>query len=342
MPVVNFHQLAEELANRRYGMTVREMRHLTQNAQGNTVCKRTIIRWLDDIRNEYPHATLHCEPDAASRQVRYFLHRGRAANRGGPGRLQSFTTRDLAIIDSVISHLERLNMMPKFRGLQRVRDKMHGLLNEREWEDYEQRAPRIRRAAAWAPGVRQVSTVPEGVELAIQEAIEGRRVIGYKHADRHAQQHMAPAGFFYDVDGPRLAGWRPSDVGGHLVTPRLEEISDVEIQLDAFEPPHNFVLQEAINALYAETGSEVKRVQLLFSSDVTDDAQRWSVQRQFEWRSLPNGDLEVTLLTRDLPGLCDQLFRWGSNVEIITPTDLKDIYHSLLEDALRSLDDEAA
>ena len=76
------------------------------------------------------------------------------------------------------------------------------------------------------------------------------------------------------------------------------------------------------------------KVKLLFSIEIKDTISNYNLHPSQKLKQNPDGITTVTFEAGGRYEICWHLFRWGKDVKILEPQELKDTYKKLIEEAM--------
>ena len=83
--------------------------------------------------------------------------------------------------------------------------------------------------------------------------------------------------------------------------------------------------------------SDPMKIKLLFSKEVKDAIKDYNLHPTQKMKQNPDGTTTVSLEAGGRYEICWHLFRWGENVKILEPQELKDTYKELLDKAIKQI-----
>ena len=73
-----------------------------------------------------------------------------------------------------------------------------------------------------------------------------------------------------------------------------------------------------------------------FDKSVADDALNYNFHPTQKMKTLESGNVQVKFTSGGTYAICQELFKWGCNVQIKKPTQLKNYYKKYLKDVLNN------
>ncbi|MBR3889455.1 WYL domain-containing protein [bacterium] len=118
---------------------------------------------------------------------------------------------------------------------------------------------------------------------------------------------------------------------------RVDKIKELEVLEEYFEKDEIFSLTEYSNKSFKIYQEEPMNVVLEFNKSVADEVLNYHFHPTQKMKKLENGDIQVKFVACGSYSICQELFKWGSNVKIKKPSELKTIYKRYLTDALENI-----
>jgi predicted DNA-binding transcriptional regulator YafY len=122
--------------------------------------------------------------------------------------------------------------------------------------------------------------------------------------------------------------------------PRLYSLPNIlaaEVLPGIFERRLGFRLSDYAARSFGVFQEKPQKVIWRFAPHLAADAAEHTFHPTEEKRALPDGSLEVRFRAGGLAEMAWHLFTWGPGVTIVAPDDLRDLYRTLLRDALRGV-----
>lgn len=113
----------------------------------------------------------------------------------------------------------------------------------------------------------------------------------------------------------------------------LHKIKTPKVLEEYFDKDENFDLKKYLSNSFGIYQEEPMKIELLFSKDVKDAIKDYNLHPTQKQKVNPDGTTTVTFEAGGRYEICWHLFRWGKDVKIIAPQELKDTYKKLLDDA---------
>lgn len=118
---------------------------------------------------------------------------------------------------------------------------------------------------------------------------------------------------------------------------RIDKIHELEVLEEYFEKDENFSLTEYSNKSFKIYQEEPMNVVLEFDKSVAEDVLNYHFHPTQKIKQLENGDIQVKFVASGTYSICQELFKWGCNVKVKKPTELKNIYKTYLTDVLKNM-----
>lgn len=118
---------------------------------------------------------------------------------------------------------------------------------------------------------------------------------------------------------------------------KIDKITNLEILDEYFDKDENFSLQkysENSFGIYQETPLDIV---LEFNAEVKDDVLNYHFHPTQKIKELPNGNIQVKFTSGGTHAICQELFKWGTDVKIKKPVEFMEYYKVYLSDVLSYL-----
>jgi predicted DNA-binding transcriptional regulator YafY len=187
---------------------------------------------------------------------------------------------------------------------------------------------------AMRPGPRPI--IASGVLANIRRAILGMQLIVVRYkAERDegpATRILCPYGILY---GGR--GWLVAHVENlpDMRLWRLDRIASVDLLDRNFDRQQDFSLSQYASQSFGVFQEEPQSVVLRFSSHAAADAENWLFHPTQTMQREHDGSLIVRFQAGGMLEICWHLFIWGDQVQVMSPSELNDLYCKLLNDIMR-------
>lgn len=117
---------------------------------------------------------------------------------------------------------------------------------------------------------------------------------------------------------------------------RVDKITSLAILDEYFEKDEKFSLSEFCNNSFSVYQEEPLNITLEFDKSVADDVLNYYFHPTQEMKTLESGNVQVKFTSGGTYAICQELFKWGCNVQIKKPTQLKNYYKKYLNDVLNN------
>lgn len=168
----------------------------------------------------------------------------------------------------------------------------------------------------------------------LSEAIKAMKYVTFSYENKKGEKSdlkIQPYGIIYG-EKTYLLGYNEDKKG--FRTYNVNEIKNLKIIDEYFDRDENFNLKQYLSrsfGVYQETPMKVK---LLFSKNVKDVISDYNLHPTQKLKQNSDGTTTVTFEAGGKYEICWHLFRWGKEVKILEPQELKDTYKKLLDDAM--------
>ena len=117
---------------------------------------------------------------------------------------------------------------------------------------------------------------------------------------------------------------------------RVDKITNLTILDEYFEIDEKFSLSEFCNNSFSVYQEEPLNITLEFDKSVVDDVLNYHFHPTQKMKTLESGNVQVKFTSGGTYAICQELFKWGCNVQIKKPTQLKNYYKKYLNDVLNN------
>ncbi len=169
---------------------------------------------------------------------------------------------------------------------------------------------------------------------------------------RNAMLSFKKVQFNYDIDGTTksitlnpygiiiadkyyLVGY--NDYVADLRLYKIDKISDLVMLDEYFEKDEKFSLPEYCKKSFGIYQEEPIDIALEFDKSVKDDVLNYHFHPTQKLKELDNGNIQVKFTSGGTYAICQELFKWGTNVKIKKPSSFKAYYKKYLSDVLNNL-----
>ncbi len=289
------------------------------------VSRRTAMRTKDLISKVFEVEEV---PNYNSKIKRWRLKRGTI------DRISAFTKDEIATLEECQEYMNnqnctnRCDLLPdiiqkmKFTAAGGIQNDVDALL---ELQGY---------AVHQAPKIKLDKNILEK----ISEALLAEKYLTFRYKNKKGEEKyrkVAPYAVIYSEYTYLVAKDEGGSVYKHFL---LYKMQNVYVTNDYFEKDETFNLQEHLSKAFgAFQDSKPMKIKLLFSKNVKDIIENYSLHPN--QKIIPNDD-GTTIVTFEAGGayeICWFLFRWGKDVQILEPQELKDTYKKLLSEVLEQM-----
>lgn len=170
----------------------------------------------------------------------------------------------------------------------------------------------------------------------ISEAILSQQYLSFRYTNNKGEEKhrtVAPYAVIYSEYTYLVAKEEGSDVLKHFLLFRMKNVR-VAVERGYYDKDDNFNLQEHLSKSFGAFQEAPMKIKLLFSDKVKDRIQNYNVHPNQEVEFNPDGTTTVTFEAGGIYEICWFLFRWGKDVQILEPQELKDKYKKLLQEII--------
>ena len=118
---------------------------------------------------------------------------------------------------------------------------------------------------------------------------------------------------------------------------KINKIKNLELLDEYFEKDENFNLQEYCNNSFGIYQEDPYNVVLEFNKEVAEDVLNYHFHPTQKVKVLNNGNIEVKFKSGGKLAMCYEFFKWGANVKIKKPTELREYYRDYLKWVLENI-----
>ena len=329
--ILNIIDLIMMMQSKTYGVSLKDIED-TYN-----VSRRTAQRMKDIVISLFPQVV---ELQTGSKIKRWGF-------KGKPVNLYNFSADDIADLEGVKELCKINNLADKIPVLNKVIEDIKGANNsnltslENDVEILlESEGYAVRQGASFKVDNQVLSKIREAIKsmkkLEFSYQAKEYYDLGEKKLEEFRIQKglkpkktviLEPYGILY---GERhyLVG---KDVGDNKIKQYLlHRISDLKILDDYFNPDTSFNLREWANSSFGIFHDEKMRVKLKFKKEIADDVLKYNFHPTQKVEQLKNGTVIVSFTSSGAKSILWNIFRWGTNVEILAPKGLRERYVEML------------
>lgn len=172
----------------------------------------------------------------------------------------------------------------------------------------------------------------------ISEALLAEKYLTFRYKNKKGEEKLrkvAPYAVIYGEYTYLVAKGDDDEFYKHFL---LYKMQNTRVTNEYFEKDETFNLQKHLSKSFgAFQDLEPMKIKLLFSEKVKDIVENYSLHPNQTIVQNPDGTTTVTFEAGGAYEICWFLFRWGKDVKIIEPQELKDTYKRLLNDVIEQL-----
>jgi len=117
---------------------------------------------------------------------------------------------------------------------------------------------------------------------------------------------------------------------------KVDKISDLEVLDEFYLKDEKFSLAEYCKNSFSIYQEEPLNVTLEFNKAVSDDVLNYHFHPTQKMKQLDNGNVQVKFTSGGTYAICQELFKWGCDVKIKKPVELREYYKTYLKDVLNN------
>ncbi|WP_162300743.1 helix-turn-helix transcriptional regulator [Alkalilacustris brevis] len=282
------------------------------------VSRRTAERMRDAIRDAFPQTEELAEPGG---RKRWRLPPGTA------GRLADPTVDDIAALHRGAELARQSGDLTTADQLDTLSDRLRARLPGPKRAQLEPDIAALLEAdgVALRPGPRE--RIPNDTLNTLREAILAGVWIDVDHRARATgllsrNARLGPLAMLLGEGRQYLVAY--SDYAQDVRLFALAGFERIEPTEDVFERPENFDLSAWMQRSFGIWQEEVYDIAWRFTPETATDARLYLFHPTQVMTDEPDGSLTVSFRAGGLREMCWHLFRWGDQVEIISPPELRD------------------
>lgn len=302
-----------------------------QNPDAYMVCKRTVNRTIDSIRQLY------------GRQLEY-------NKEYDTYKLELYDFPDTVDADEIQALDVALQKMNNNVNTRRLLESLKSKLTSRLYRKIENSDPkkamrkindldqRINSNYAFI-GPRLIVNFDEDIKSALDSAISRQYMVRFKYYKKDVV--VCPLGIMYGANNVYLIAYE--NKGGQIEKlPRhyiLSNISGLTQTRDWFARDDNFSIEEYANSMFGiyNDGQVYDIEWKIKSPNIIKIARNYRFHPTQEFQDNADGTLTITMRTGGLRAISIFLAQWGGKIVPIKPQELVDDYRQLLNDCLASM-----
>ena len=117
---------------------------------------------------------------------------------------------------------------------------------------------------------------------------------------------------------------------------KVDKIEQLEILEEYFDKDEKFSLADYCKNSFSVYQEEAIDIALEFDKVVADDVLNYHFHPTQKMKQLDNGNIQVKFKSGGTYAICQELFKWGTNVKIKRPSCFKAYYKKYLSDVLNN------
>lgn len=332
--ILNIIDLIMTMQSRTHGVSLKEIETTY------SVSRRTAQRMKDIVLSLYPQVT---ELQTNSKVKRWGF-------KGKPVNLSNFSADDIADLTSIKELCKINNMQDKLPVLDKVINTIK-MCNNPNLHSIETDTDVLLESEGFAVRQRAGFNINSNLLLIIRTAIKSMKKLefSYQAKDYYPLEEKNLAGFRIQKGlKPKktvlvepygiLYGERHYLVAkeqGKLKQYLLHRISDIKITDEYFTLDASFNLKEWSESSFGIFHDEPIQVKLKFKKEIADDVIKYKFHPKQQIKQQKNGAVIVTFRSSGTKTILWNIFKWGTNVELLTPKGLRQQYREMLTKILQ-------
>ncbi len=349
--ILNIIDLIMTLQTKTYGVSLKDIE------TSYCVSRRTAQRMKDIVLSLFPQVT---ELQTNSKVKRWGF-KGKPVNLSSfspddiadlTRNLSSFSPDDIADLTSIKELCKINNMSDKILVLEKVIETIK-LCHNSNLNAIETDTDVLLESEGFATRQGAGFDVDSSLLLTIRNAIKSMKKLEFTYQAKD----------YYDIDEKNLAGFRiqkglkpkkrvmvePYGIlygerhylvakeQGKLKQYLLHRISDIKITDEYFTLDASFNLKEWSESSFGIFHDEPIQVKLKFKKEIADDVIKYKFHPKQQIKQQKNGAVVVTFRSSGTKSILWNIFKWGTNVEIVAPKQLKEQYKIMLKKIIDSM-----
>jgi len=117
----------------------------------------------------------------------------------------------------------------------------------------------------------------------------------------------------------------------------IHKIENLEVLDEYITPDNDFDLKTYANESFGIFHDEILKVKLKFKKEIAEDVLNYNFHPTQKITQLKNGSVVVEFTSSGTKSILFNIFKWGNNVEIVSPKKLKDRYKNYLKEIIVNL-----
>ena len=310
-------RLAIDMQNSYQGFSIQDIQDEFE------VSRRTAIRMKEVVERLFPN--MEEVPQTLSRIKKWRL------NKTPLNKMISFTAEEIAELENCKSMMKNMNYTNRCDLLSEIMAKIY-MINSSKSVSTDVEA--LLEVEGYA--VRQHPRYKTNLNLLniISDALKSFKYIIFKYENNKgevAELKVQPYGIIYG-EKTYLLGYNVDKKGFRYYI--LHKIKEPKIINEYYEKDEKFNLKDYLKNSFGVYQEKPMKIKLLFSKEVKDGIKDYNLHPTQKQKQNSDGTTTVTFEAGGRYEICWHLFRWGKNVKILEPQELKDTYTELLKNAL--------
>jgi len=290
------------------------------------VSRRTAMRIKDIISDVFEIEEVQ-NPDSRIKKWRL--------KRGTLDRITAFSADEIATLEDCQAYMKSQNYTNRCDLLPEIIQKMKITTNSMAINDDVSDLLEVQGYAVHqAPKIKlDAQTMAK-----ISEALLAQKYLTFRYKNKKGEEKLrkvAPYAVIYGEYTYLVAKGNEDEIYKHFL---LYKMQNTRVTNEYFEKDETFNLQEHLSKAFgAFQDLEPMKIKLLFSENVKDIIENYSLHPNQKIIPNPDGTTTVTFEAGGAYEICWFLFRWGKDVQILEPQELKDTYKKLLREVLEQM-----
>ncbi len=252
--------------------------------------------------------------------------------RGTLDRIVAFTADEIATLEDCQTYMKSQNFTNRCDLLPEIIKKMKfTTLSNSVEKDAEALLEYHGFAVHQAPKIKLDTEVIEKISYAML----AEKYITFRYKNKKGEEKLrkvAPYAIIYSEYTYLVAKGDEDTFCKHFL---LYKMQNVRVTDEYYEKDENFDLQEHLSKAFgAFQDLEPMKIKLLFSANVREAIENYNIHPNQKLELNPDGTTTVTFEAGGAYEICWFLFRWGKDVQILEPQELKDTYKKLLNEVI--------
>ena len=255
--------------------------------------------------------------------------------RGTLDRILAFSADEIATLEDCQAYMKNQNYTSRCNLLPDIIKKMKFTTNSMAINDDVSDLLEVQGYAVHqAPKIK----VDSETISKISEALLAQKYLTFRYKNKKGEEKLrkvAPYAIIYAEYTYLVAKGEGDSVYKHFL---LYKMQNTRVANEYFEKDEDFDLQKhLLKSFGVFQDKEPMKIKLLFSENVKDIIENYSLHPNQVITPNPDGTTTVTFEAGGEREICWFLFRWGKDVQILEPQALKDTYKELLNEVLSQM-----